>query len=163
MQTKNLILKLFEYKAWANNDLYGMFKALPSEAHTKEKHDATRILNHIYVVDQIFKANVQREKHTFTGVNTLETPTMEALHHGVQKLDQWYIDYVKALTEDAFGEAIDFTFVDGKAARMTRGEMLMHVITHGGYHRGAAGRFLVQIDVSPPRDTLTVFMHRPKV
>ncbi|WP_275636783.1 hypothetical protein [Chromobacterium sphagni] len=35
----------------------------------------------------------------------------------------------------------------------------MHVITHGGYHRGAAGRILAQQDIAPPRDLYTRFLH----
>jgi len=33
-------------------------------------------------------------------------------------------------------------------------------VTHGGYHRGAIGRMLVQCGITPPRDTLTTFLHR---
>jgi uncharacterized damage-inducible protein DinB len=38
--------------------------------------------------------------------------------------------------------------------------MLGHVITHGSYHRGAVGRIMSQVSVPPPRDTLTVYLHR---
>lgn len=37
---------------------------------------------------------------------------------------------------------------------------LLHLVTHGGYHRGAIGRVLVQCGIAPPRDTLTTFLHR---
>lgn len=35
----------------------------------------------------------------------------------------------------------------------------MHLITHGGYHRGAVGRIQAQLGVAPPRDLLTKFLH----
>ena len=42
---------------------------------------------------------------------------------------------------------------------MTRGEMLLHVITHGAYHRGNVGQMLKFISVAPPRDLFTKFLH----
>ena len=43
---------------------------------------------------------------------------------------------------------------------MSREEMLGHVVTHGGYHRGAVGRVMAQVSVAPPRDIFTVYLHR---
>jgi uncharacterized damage-inducible protein DinB len=42
---------------------------------------------------------------------------------------------------------------------MTREEMLLHVITHGAYHRGNVGQVLKSISVVPPRDLYTKFLH----
>lgn len=160
MQANTLLRTLFDYKAWANDALFTQLRALPDAAHAATRHSATRVLNHVYVVDRIFEANVQGRPHAYTGLNTPETPALDALHDAVRGLDAWYLAYVATLDEASLGESIAFTFVDGKPGRMTRGEMLAHVITHGNYHRGAAGRILVLADQSPPPDTLTVFLHR---
>ena len=37
--------------------------------------------------------------------------------------------------------------------------MLVHVITHGGYHRGNVGQVLKSLSVAPPRDLYTRFLH----
>jgi uncharacterized damage-inducible protein DinB len=42
---------------------------------------------------------------------------------------------------------------------MTREEILLHVITHGGYHRGNVGQMLKSISIAPPRDLYTKFLH----
>jgi uncharacterized damage-inducible protein DinB len=48
---------------------------------------------------------------------------------------------------------------------MTREEMLTHVVTHGGYHRGEVGRILVQVSngseqgIKLPWDTYAVHLH----
>lgn len=159
MQTTTLMSKLFQYKAWANKDLFNLIKTVPVEKHTSEMFDAIRILNHVYVVDQIFMANTQCKPHNFKAVNTTETPSISDLHALVEASDNWFITYVNSLSETDFAENIEFTFVDSSPGRMSRVEMLMHVITHGNYHRGAVGRILAQISVTPPRDTLTVFLH----
>ena len=38
--------------------------------------------------------------------------------------------------------------------------MLIHVVTHGAYHRGAIGRILAQLSVAPPRDVFTGYLHQ---
>ncbi len=100
------------------------------------------------------------ERHGFTATNTPETPTLAMLRSAISKLDAWYLDYLAGLSQ-ADGEAVlSFNFVDGDQGQMSRTEMLLHLVTHGGYHRGAIGRILVQFGVTPPRDTLTTFLHR---
>ena len=44
--------------------------------------------------------------------------------------------------------------------RMSREEILLHVITHGGYHRGNVGQVLKSISFAPPRDLYTRFLHQ---
>ncbi len=158
MHTKKLLLSLFEYKAWANAELYQLMTSVSGDTYAGELHDAIRILNHIYVVDQIFVANLQGQRHAYKSLNTKETPVLADLQQAVETTDRWYKTYIASQTEDSFGEDIHFTFVDGKPGCMSRGEMLLHVATHGNYHRGAAGRILFQIGTQPPRDTLTVFL-----
>lgn len=159
MHARKLLTTLFEYKAWANRDLFRLLQAQPTDQHPDEMRLATRLMNHIYVVDRIFEANLQGLQHGYTGLNTPETPLLADLHAAVQQLDQWFLDYVATLSEEAISEVVEFIFVDGKPGHMSRGEMLMHLVTHGNYHRGAVGRILAQLDVAPPRDTLTVFLH----
>lgn len=159
MHTTTLLHKLYQYKAWANNELFNLLNTLPVDEHLSEMDDAKRILNHVYVVDQIFTANLQCKPHSFKALNTPETPSVADLQVMVETADNWFIAYVNSLSETDLNENIDFIFVDGKPGRMSRAEMLLHVVTHGNYHRGAVGRILAQIAVTPPRDSLTVFLH----
>lgn len=159
MSTSKLLTSLFQYKAWANQELFEALKGLDADAHPAERHTAIRLLNHIYVVDRIFVANLQRERHAYTATNTTETPTLEALHAAVQETDRWYLEYAVALSPQELSENIEFSFVDGAPGRMSREEMLAHVVTHGGYHRGAVGRIMAQLSITPPRDIFTVFLH----
>lgn len=162
MNSQNPLTTLFEYKAWANDRLFTALLGLSSDTQQRERHDATRILNHVYVVDCIFEANLQRRQHQYKGLNTPETPTLEDLRAAVGETDQWLLAYAKGISEAELAEIVDFTFVDGTPGRMSPSEMLLHVVTHGNYHRGAVGRILAQLGLPPQRDTLTVFLHRPE-
>ncbi len=128
--------------------------------HPEERHTCIRLLNHIYVVDCIFAAHLTRTTQHHTAVNTKETPALDELAAAVAKIDHWYVDYVGSVDASSLEERIEFTFTDEKNACMSREEMLMHIMTHGNYHRGAVGRILLQIGLTPPPDSITTFLHR---
>jgi uncharacterized damage-inducible protein DinB len=155
-----LLHTLFRYKAWANRETFAALVRLDIEKYPAERHTALRILNHIYVTDRIWVAQLTGKSHGYEATNTPETPTLEALRDAVFDSDQWYLDYISQLSDAQLSEAIAFTFTDGDKGRMTREEILAHVATHGGYHRGAAGRLMLQATVQPPRDSLSVYLHQ---
>ena len=160
MSTSSLLLSLFKYKAWANDELFGQLETIDPVAHPGERHTALRLLNHIHVVDRIFAAHLAGKPHDCSATNTPETPAFDALRGAVAELDRWYVDYVGALPPERLSESLVFTFTDGQNGCMSREEVLAHVVTHGGYHRGAVGRVMAQVSVAPPRDIFTVYLHR---
>lgn len=151
---------LFCYKAWADGELLDALATLDPQQYAEAHHNALRIFNHIHVVDAIFKGNLLGEPHGFSATNTPETPTLAELRAAIGTLDAWYLDYVASLSQSEGEAMLLFNFVDGDKGQMSREEMLLHLVTHGGYHRGAIGRLLVQCGITPPRDTLTTFLHR---
>ena len=160
MSTTTLLHSLFKYKAWSNEQLFIELAKVDAVVQQEARHNAMRILNHIYVVDQIFAAHLSGAVQSFTATNTTETPTLEALSDGVAMLDAWYVDYSADLSPEQLAENIAFTFTDGDKGLMTREEMLTHVSLHGAYHRGGAGRIMTQVGTPPPRDLYTRFLHQ---
>lgn len=160
MSATSLISSLYQYKAWANEALFSRFEAIDQQLHASQCQAMLRILNHIYVVDRIFAGHLTNTPHGYSGTNTPDTPELEQLHQQVKESDRWFVQYCATLSAPELEQSIEFTFTDGQPGRMTREEMLAHVVTHGGYHRGAVGRMLTQIQVSPPRDVFTGFLHQ---
>ena len=158
MFTKTLT-SLFGYKAWANSELFALLSTLP-EKHAEELHSCIRTLNHIYVVDRLFRARLSGEPESFDATNTKETPSLGQLRGDVEATDAWYLKYVSSLGVAEAAEVLDFTFTDGDKGHMSREEILLHVVTHGGYHRGNVGQVLKSIPVVPPRDLYTKFLHQ---
>ncbi|MGC4077431.1 MAG: DinB family protein [Rubrivivax sp.] len=74
--------------------------------------------------------------------------------------DQWYRNYVAAASDAQLKESVPFVFTDGDRGSMTREEMLLHVAVHAAGHRGEVCRVLWQLDVTPPWDTLAVYLHQ---
>lgn len=150
---------LFAYKAWANDELFAQLGTVDAAAHSSALHAAIRVLNHAHVVDCIFKGHLSGVPHGYSATNTKETPVLQALAAAVREVDAWYMAYVERLPPQALHEQIRFTFTDGDAGLMTREEMLLHVITHNGYHRGQAGQVMRGAGVAPPRDLYTRYLH----
>lgn len=155
-----MLVALFKYKAWANDELLNVTHQLDEVSHKHDRDLAIRILNHTYVVDQIFRAQLLGEPHTFTSTNTVDTPTLPALKAAIATSDAWFVAHVGAITPAQFSEALKFRFTDGDAGTMTREEILHHLIAHGSYHRGAVGRILAQHGIAPPRDVFSGFLHK---
>ncbi|SEC96368.1 DinB family protein [Pseudomonas anguilliseptica] len=160
MSNHALLSSLLHYKAWANQELFAELQRLDPRTQQSELHAALRILNHIHVVERIFVANLQGINHSYSATNTAETPTLAALQQAVQETDRWYLDYAARLSAEQLAERLSFTFVDGDTGCMSREEMLAHVVTHGAYQRGAVGRIMAQLQLAPPRDIYTRFLHQ---
>jgi uncharacterized damage-inducible protein DinB len=150
---------LFGYKAWANDELLTVLGGIEAPAHQTVVHTTLRVLNHAHVVDCIFKGHLSGEPHGHTATNTRDTPTLQALAAAVREVDAWYISYVAGLSAASLDERVRFTFTDGDSGLMTREEILLHVIAHGGYHRGQAGQVMRGASVAPPLDLYTRFLH----
>ena len=155
----NTIQSLFAQKSWANNELFNVLAAVPTAEHAESVHTAVRTLNHIYVVDRIFRAHLLGEPHAYKATNTDVTPELDELQFAVAETDAWYESYVSNLSSDQSSESVAFVFTDGDAGMMSREEILLHVVTHGAYHRGNVGQVLKSISIAPPRDLYTKFLH----
>jgi uncharacterized damage-inducible protein DinB len=120
---------------------------------------AVKALSHTYVVDQIFAAHMKGRHHGFASPNLSEMPTLESLSADFRTSDQDYIEYVSALDPHQLLEQIDFRFTDGAPGRMSREEMLLHVITHGVGHRGQVSALMLLNSLTPAKDGITTYLH----
>lgn len=150
--------RLFEYKAWANNELLNALSKLGSESPVTNL--AIRALSHSYVVDRIFAAHMKHETHGYHSANLTEMPRLDDLAVDMRDSDQDYIDYVSALDDRQLAERIRFMFTDGAAGCMSREEMLLHVITHGVGHRGQVSALMFLNSLPPAADGFTTYLHQ---
>jgi len=160
MSANAMLPVLFRYQAWADEAFMRELEALDAQRYPDERREALRLLNHCFVVNQIFKAHLTGTTHGFKADNTAETPTPGVLREALAASDGWLMEYAASATPDQLAEPIAFTFTDGDKGRMTREEMLFHVAVHGSYHRGEVGRILKQIGSAVPWDTFAVHLHQ---
>ncbi|MBX5463702.1 MAG: DinB family protein [Steroidobacteraceae bacterium] len=150
--------RLIAVKRWADR---GLYDALSRNLDRLSREDVTlmlRVLDHMHAVDRIFQHHLQGLPHTFRAPRSETIPELGALASSAKEVDDWYAAYVDSLSEDDFEQPVDFVFTSGKRARMSRGEIILHVCLHGTYHRGNAGALLQLRGITPHRDSITDFL-----
>jgi uncharacterized damage-inducible protein DinB len=150
--------QLIAIKRWADRGLYDVLERSFERLTTEESSLMLRILDHIHTVDRIFQHHLQGLPHEYRAPRSEKLPQLSALARGAREVDDWYASYARRLAEEEFAQPVDFVFTSGKPARMTRGEILLHVCLHGTYHRGNAGALLQLRGITPSRDSITDFL-----
>ena len=150
------------YKAWANEITFSAVRSLPEGEAIKERKTRYKnmiyTLNHVYVVDCIFKAHLEDKPHLYTARNTETSPSLEELWQATKIIDQWYIDYADSTSDKELIGIVNFQFIDGGKGSMSRSEMILHVVNHGTYHRGLVSDMMYQVPAVPPANDLTVYL-----
>jgi len=156
-QMNETLQRLFRHKAWADDELLTALADLGEESLVTQL--AIKALSHAYVVDRIFAAHLRRTDHRYESANLTEMPSLTQLSADIRASDREYVDYVSSLAGEELAERIDFTFTDGAPARMSREEILMHVITHCVGHRGQVSAVMLLNSLTPARDGFTTYLH----
>lgn len=153
---------LVRYKAWASDIAYDTVSRLPEAELTKERPTTFKTilhtLNHIYVVEDIFRSHLEGRKHEYTARNTPTSPPLSELQQSAAGMSRWYIDLTDRLSEAELAETIEFEFVGGGDGAMTRAEILHHIVNHATYHHGFVSDMLYQVPLVPPANDLPVFL-----
>ena len=149
---------LIHYKRWATNGLNGVIAENLERMPADEQVLVLRLLDHIQAVDEIFSHNLEARPHDYRAPRSAELPSLDALASKARVTADWYADYADALEPEEVDEAITFSFSNGKPARMTRGEMLLHVAMHAAGHRGQVALLLQKNGIQPFPDRITDFL-----
>lgn len=162
MPLNSTVSKLVSYKSWANKVTFTSLSHIPEKELYKEYltkfKSIANTLNHAYVVDDIFKCHLENIPHSYTSRNTDVCPSFGDLWNKQQLIDEWYVNYSKALSGNSCGKTISFEFIDGGQGEMTISEILLHVVNHGTYHRGFVSMMMSQIPENMPANDLTVYL-----
>jgi uncharacterized damage-inducible protein DinB len=149
---------LIRYKHWAD---HGLFRVVADNADRLSAEDTSilaRIIDHFATVDRIFQHVLQGLPNPSQAPRSEALPELHQLIVAAREVDDWYVAYVAGLSAADLDDPIDFHFSNGTPARMTRGEILLHVCLHGTYHRGNAGILLQLKGIQPNDDRMTDFL-----
>ena len=149
---------LIHQKRWATNGLNSVLAGNLERLAADEQILVRRLLDHIQTVDEIFSHNLEARPHGQLAPRSVELPSFEELARKARATADWYVDHADALRPEEVDEAITFSFSNGEAAKMTRGEMLLHVALHAAGHRGQVALLLQKTGIQPWPDRLTDFL-----
>lgn len=156
--TRHPYLQLIRYKQWADRDLYDVTSRNLDRLDTPDATLMLRLLDHMHAVDTIFQHHLQGVPHGFKAAQSETLPDFPWLSWNMRTVDDWYVAYGSGMAAADFDEPVDFIYTNGTPARMTRGEIVLHVCLHGSYHRGNAGLVLYKNGIKPNSDRMTDFL-----
>jgi len=151
-------LNLVRFKQWADDGLYGVIGQSLDRLNAEDSKILRRILDHMLVVDLIFRNHLRGVANDFAAPRSDELPDIRTLNDLTKEVDEWYVDHVSGLSAPDLERPRDFHFTSGKPARMTAAEIIEHVALHGTYHRGQAGVILQKNGIEPNDDRMTDFL-----
>ena len=158
----DVVTTLLRYKTWANKLTFASLSELSEEELLRpRKTNFTTMagtINHVYVVDDIFRHHLTGQAHGYTSRNTAEIPALADLWERQQEMDAWYEACAAAMPPETLTTSIDFLFVGGGEGRMSPLEIFLHVVNHGTYHRGFVSDMMYQVPVKPTPNDLPVFL-----
>ncbi|WP_448681599.1 DinB family protein [Pseudomonas nicosulfuronedens] len=154
-----MLPQAFAYKCWSDRRTLDAIAQIDPERYPEERAFALQQLNHMAIVEDLFRARLNGESDPHPATNTQAVPGYDELRARLLTSGQWYVETLGALTPERAQEVIRFRFTDGRSGSLTREEMFFHVLNHATYHRGSIARALDQAGVAHPADTYTVFVH----
>jgi len=153
---------LARYRMWADQLTFDAVQALPPGEATKERPTLFKTmigtLNHNRLIDLIWQAHLEGRDHGFKARNIVLHPELSDLWAAQQVVNQWYIDWSDRQSKDTLDEVVNFTFVGGEKAAMSRADILLHVVNHATYHRGWVAEMFFQVPAKNPTTDLPVFL-----
>lgn len=150
------------YKQWANERLFRALGLL-DEAQLTASHpivfgNLLRTLNHTRAMDLVWKGHLEGRPHGFTTRNPEGSPPFAELRRSQAEIDAWFVAYAGRLSPAAADEVVGFEFIGGGKGALARGEMILHCVNHGTYHRGNVAAMLYEIGRQPPTTDLPVYL-----
>jgi uncharacterized damage-inducible protein DinB len=153
---------LADYRAWSDRVTFDAVAALPPGEATKPRQTLFKTiigtLNHNYLIDLVWQAHIEGRDHGFRARNVLLHADLAELRAAQEATNRWWIDWCAAQSPESLDEAVHFQFIGGEAGVMTRGEILMHVVNHGSYHRGWVAEMFFDVPAVNPATDLPVYL-----
>lgn len=147
----------FQYKIWADKRTLRVIEQSHDAVCSKTRTFLRQQLNHMIIVEELFKSRLLGLPAPHSKTNTDIVPEFQNLKQRLLASGSWYIDFLQYC--DDLDRSIQFDFTDGKKGRMTKREILFHIVTHGSYHRGNIAHALDLAGVPHPVDGYGVFLH----
>lgn len=154
-----MLVRAFRYKQWADQRTLDAAQALETRDGTAAVAFICQQLNHMVIVEELFRARLLGEVLPHQSTNTALVPSLDELGLRLAQSNQWLAQYVAEATQELLNKQMPLRFMDGQAGRLSTLEALFHIINHGTYHRGAIGHALDLAGAARPADTYTVYIH----
>ena len=100
---------------------------------------------------------MKREKHPFDNLQTILHENMEELWEEKKTEEKLIKSYTHSLSDKKFEEIVECELIGGNKVSISRSMIIIHLIMHGGYHRGIIAEMFGQIPLPPIAQDITVW------
>ena len=152
-----MLRQMFNYKRWADQRTLDAVESIDQKKHPEAYAFALQQINHIVIVEELFKSRLTSDAPPHPSTNTDVVPVFRELNLRLKLSAKWYEHYVSHL--GSLEEEIPFVFADGKRGLLRVEEILFHIVNHSSYHRGSIARALDLAHVPHPIDGYGIFIH----
>ncbi len=158
--TRQDILTLFEYNAWANARVLGAAEALPPEQFLRDLGNSFRsvrdTLAHILGAEWVWLRRWRGESPPSLPA-AADYPSVAALRDRFAPIERDRRAFLEGPDEERLGQPLDYRDLAGKPRRLALVHSLQHVVNHGTYHRGQITTLLRQLGATPVSTDLSRF------
>lgn len=161
--TKDEVLELFAYNAWANRQLLHAAAALPDELYfrdLKSSHGGIHgTLAHIVWAEHLW-LNRWLARPNPAVPQGRDLDTLAAVRARWEEVEGERGRFVAGLTEGRLEETVRVKPTAGGEYLHSYGQMFRHFVNHSSYHRGQVVAMMRQVGVTPPSTDLILYYRR---
>ncbi len=154
-----MLQQMFAYKGWSDKRIFDAVNKLDKTAFGDSYCFVLQQLNHLVIVEELFKARLLNNSQPHPNTNSERVPSLDDLLARLAQSQQWYCAYIEKLSQNELEQQLVFTFVDGKKGCMSIIEIFFHIVNHASYHRGTIAHALDLAGVAHPSDSYNIFIH----
>jgi uncharacterized damage-inducible protein DinB len=161
--TKDEVLELFTYNAWANRTLFDGCAAVPVEDYLrdlKSSHGGLHgTLCHTVWAEQLWLTR-------WLGMPPPAVPqgrdlaTLAAVRARWEDVEAERARFLAGVDDARLDETVSVKPTSGGEYRHSYRQMFRHLVNHSSYHRGQVVTMLRQVGVRPPSTDLILFYRR---
>jgi uncharacterized damage-inducible protein DinB len=146
------ITELFDYLCWADRLMVGAAGELPEEEYYKARGISLgsihNLLVHLMAAEWIW---LQRWRgHSPTRIESYEDyPTRTALEARWPEVHAELREFLGGQTHESLAAPLAFRNIAGEASVVPLGQLMIHVVDHGSYHRGQLNTMIKQAGGQP--------------
>ncbi|MBT2740731.1 DinB family protein [Bacillus sp. ISL-77] len=163
-------LKMYDYHIWANGVITDRLKELPQDIYHKEIQtgfsSVSKLLSHIYLTDYAW-FDIISGKSMNEAIATTNQLREQIEMKSIEEMKKIFLDLSKRYKEllNSQGNIEKVIVVDNPYAGLLEtsvSETVLHVVTHGSYHRGNIATMLRQMGHTSVMQDYGLYLFMPQ-
>lgn len=164
------VLKMYDYHVWVNGVIIDRLKELPQDIYHKEIQTGfssiSKVLTHIYTTDYTWFNIISEEnmKEALAYAEQLkeqvETKSIEEMKKTILELSERYKELLNSQENIEKVIVVDNPYAGLLETSVS--ETVLHVVTHGSYHRGNIATMLRQMGHTSVMQDYGLYLFMPE-